>query len=115
MCIFCGDFISRVHWTDINKKNQSDLIVVGESQRERQRNRLLRVNLCNKILTLYGLKLFDWNNAKYLLEDKKGQQIIVHDLGSLWYDAQKLIGKPINPLDTYLLDSIKKRGEDNGI
>ena len=106
MCIFCGDFISRVHWTDINKTNTSDIITVGESQRDRQRNRLLRVSLCNKILKLYGLKLSDWNNTKYLLEDKKGQQIIVHDLGSLWYDAQKLIGKPIDPLDDFLLNSI---------
>lgn len=100
----CGDFISRVHWTDISQSDTSNSIVVGESQRNRQRNRLHRVTLCNKILSIYGLKLSDWNSSKYVLEDKKGNQLLVHDLGSLWYDVEKLIGQSINPLEVHLLD-----------
>lgn len=111
MCILCSDFITQVHWTDQKKEANSGggEVVIGEGQRERQRERLKRAQLCNEILSLHRLKIRDWNGSKFILEDAKGNSRIVHDLGALWHDVQELIGKPINPLDDYLISKVKNR------
>ncbi|MFB7155886.1 hypothetical protein [Lysinibacillus sp. NPDC056232] len=103
MCIFCGDFISSIHWTDRTKNSDKTKVIVGELQRDRQRERLVRANLCNQILQHYQLKLRDWNNTKFILEDAKGNSRIIHDLNTLWYEVHSLIGKSINPLDDYFI------------
>lgn len=109
MCILCSDFVTQVHWTDRRKGSALEEVMIGEGQRERQRDRLKRAQLCNEILALYKLKIRDWNGSKFVLEDAKGNSRIVHDLGALWHDVQKLIGKAINPLDEYLITTMKNK------
>jgi hypothetical protein len=58
---------------------------------------------------LYGLRLNDWNGSKYILSDKKGRSLIVQDLGSLWPAVEKLLGRPIDPLDPSLHDALKQQ------
>ncbi|WRB27630.1 hypothetical protein KVK01_01520 [Helicobacter pylori] len=76
---------------------------VNENARERKRARLKRVGLLNQILAFYGLKINDWQGAKFVLCDKKGQSVIVNDLGDLWGKAQKLAKKEMDVLDSNLL------------
>jgi hypothetical protein len=104
MCIFCGDFIANVHWTEI--KTDTMEIIVGDLQRFRQQSRIERVQFINKILVLYQLKLTDWNGSKFLLSDLKGNMSIVHDLGTLWAEVEKLNGYAIDPLSTNLMEKI---------
>ncbi len=68
-----------------------------------KRARLKRVGLLNQILAFYGLKINDWQGAKFVLCDKKGQSVIVNDLGDLWGKAQKLAKKEMDALDSHLL------------
>ncbi len=112
MCILCGELISSFHWTDENYgTNGSDenlrepnaLISANENARERKRARLKRVRLLNQILAFYGLKIDDWQGAKFVLCDKKGQSVIVNDLGDLWDKAQNLAKKEMDALDSHLL------------
>ncbi|EKE95781.1 hypothetical protein [Helicobacter pylori] len=117
MCVLCGELISSFHWTDENYgTNGSDsyeidenlrepnaLISANENARERKRARLKRVRLLNQILAFYGLKINDWQGAKFVLCDKKGQSVIVNDLGDLWDKAQKLAKKKMDVLDSNLL------------
>ncbi|WQX92843.1 hypothetical protein KVK22_01120 [Helicobacter pylori] len=117
MCVLCGELISSFHWTDENYgTNGSDsyeidenlrepnaLISTNENARERKRARLKRVGLLNQILAFYGLKIGDWQGAKFVLCDKKGQSVIVNDLGDLWDKAQKLAKKEMDALDSNLL------------
>ncbi|GAA6932473.1 hypothetical protein AOH315_01530 [Helicobacter pylori] len=114
MCVLCGELISSFHWTDgtdgsgsyendENLKGQNTLVGVNENARERKRVRLKRVGLLNQILAFYGLKMDDWQGAKFVLCDKKGQSVIVNDLGDLWDKAQKLSKKEMDALDSHLL------------
>ncbi|RKV51573.1 hypothetical protein [Helicobacter pylori] len=114
MCILCGELISSFHWTDgtdgsdsygidENLREPNALISTNENARERKRVRLKRVRLLNQILAFYGLKINDWQGAKFVLCDKKGQSVIVNDLGDLWGKAQKLAKKEMDALDSHLL------------
>ncbi len=112
MCVLCGELISSFHWTDENYgTNGSDenlrepnaLISANENARERKRARLKRVGLLNQILAFYGLKINDWQGAKFVLCDQKGQSVIVNDLGDLWGKAQNLAKKEMDALDSNLL------------
>ncbi|MCM3162244.1 hypothetical protein [Metabacillus litoralis] len=102
MCVLCSEFIHQVHWTDYTS-NTKDEMTVGEAQRTHKRSRLRRVELCNKILKHFRLKLEDWQGSKFILSDAKGNSIIVHDLAALWNNVEKMLGYPINPLDDELL------------
>ncbi|GHP39508.1 hypothetical protein VN0220_03130 [Helicobacter pylori] len=117
MCVLCGELIRSFHWTDgtdgtdgsgsyendENLKEQNTLISANENARERKRVRLKRVRLLNQILAFYGLKMDDWQGAKFVLCDKKGQSVIVNDLGDLWDKAQNLAKKEMDALDSNLL------------
>ncbi|MGT0090925.1 hypothetical protein V5H58_01260 [Helicobacter pylori] len=114
MCVLCGELISSFHWTDgtdgsgsykndENLKGQNTLVSVNENARERKRARLKRVGLLNRILAFYGLKMDDWQGTKFVLRDKKGQSVIVNDLGDLWDKAQNLAKKEMDALDSHLL------------
>ncbi|NHB47583.1 hypothetical protein EXS82_00725 [Helicobacter pylori] len=103
MCVLCGELISSFHWTDENLKDPNAFISANENARERKRARLKRVRLLNQILAFYGLKMDDWQGAKFVLCDKKGQSVIVNDLGDLWDKAQKLAKKEMDALDSHLL------------
>ncbi|GAA7318636.1 hypothetical protein ID0604_07460 [Helicobacter pylori] len=114
MCVLCGELISSFHWSDENYGSDSYeidenlrepnvLISANENARERKRTRLKRVGLLNQILAFYGLKINDWQGAKFVLCDKKGQSVIVNDLGDLWNKAQNLAKKKMDALDSNLL------------
>ncbi|MGL2864834.1 hypothetical protein ACQKAX_03215 [Helicobacter pylori] len=114
MCVLCGELISSFHWSDENYGSDSyeidenlrepnALISTNENARERKRVRLKRVGLLNQILAFYGLKINDWQGTKFVLCDKKGQSVIVNDLGDLWGKAQKLAKKEMDALDSNLL------------
>ncbi|MGL2805743.1 hypothetical protein ACQJ9Q_01740 [Helicobacter pylori] len=111
MCVLCGELVSSFHWTDRSDSYEIDeglkepnvLISTNENARERKRARLKRVGLLNQILAFYGLKINDWQGAKFVLCDKKGQSVIVNDLGDLWDKAQNLAKKEMDALDSNLL------------
>ncbi|WRD54299.1 hypothetical protein E5E70_05240 [Helicobacter pylori] len=108
MCVLCGELIRSFHWSDSyendeNLKGQNVLISVNENARERKRARLKRVRLLNRILVFYGLKIDDWQGTKFVLRDKKGQSVIVNDLGDLWDKVQNLAKKEMDALDSHLL------------
>ncbi|MFP5960172.1 hypothetical protein ACLF83_00950 [Helicobacter pylori] len=111
MCVLCGELISSFHWTDgsgsyeidENLKGSNAVISANENARERKRARFKRVRLLNQILAFYGLKMDDWQGTKFVLCDKKGQSVIVNDLGDLWGKAQKLAKKEMDALDSHLL------------
>ncbi|MEX2416274.1 MAG: hypothetical protein WD424_09015 [Paenibacillaceae bacterium] len=106
MCVLCGEFVNRIHWTDLNRSQSGENIVVGESQKQRQQDRYRKTYLANQILTFYGLKLEDWIGSKFILRDLKGNTEVVQDIGQLWPAAEKLSKRKLDPLDPALMQFI---------
>ena len=90
MCALCGVLLNE-HWAE---------------QDGGRRGRVFRVALLNQVLGHFGLRLDDWSGRVYVLRDAKGGSAVVADLGSIWVEAEKLAGRPLDPLDPALLASL---------
>jgi hypothetical protein len=86
MCALCGVLL-KDHWAEDGGR----------------RARVFRVRLLNRVLGHYGLELGDWSGRVYVLRDRKGGSAVVDDLGMLWVQAERLAGRPLDPLDPHLL------------
>ena len=71
-----------------------------------RRQRVFRVALVNRVLAHFGLRLDDWGGRVYVLRDRKGRAVVVSDLGSLWAEAARLAGRPLDPLDPALVAAL---------
>ena len=87
MCALCG-VLSTSHWAERDSG---------------RRERVFRVRLVNRVLSHFGLELRDWSGRVYVLSDRKGKTVVVHDLGGLWTAAEALAGRPLDPLDPALV------------
>ncbi len=95
MCVLCGALLSD-HW--------------AESDGGR-RARAARVRLLNHVLGHYGLSLGDWAGSVYTVRDGKGGSAVVQDVGTLWQAAEELAGRPLDPLDPGLIETLEARVE----
>ncbi|MEK0084101.1 hypothetical protein [Benzoatithermus flavus] len=96
MCGLCGMFGVAEHWTD-----QSG----AESQRRRI-ERQHRVRIANAVLEPFGLRCADWQN-RFTLASRTGKSVVVDHLGALWPAAEKLAGRPIDPLDPAVIAKVE--------
>jgi len=90
MCGLCGVLLSD-HWAE---------------QDGGRRGRALRVALLNRVLDHFGLRLDDWSGSVYVLRDRKGASAVVADMGSLWFEAERLACRKLDPLDPKLLAAL---------
>ena len=90
MCALCGVLLNE-HWAE---------------QDGGRRGRVFRVALLNRVLAHFGLRLDDWGSRVYVLRDAKGRSAVVGDLGAIWAEAEKLAGRPLDPLEPALLASL---------
>ncbi len=92
MCALCSALLTS-HWAES-----------GAGRRER----VFRARLVNRVLAHFGLELSDWAGRVYLLRDRKGKTAVVDDLGGLWVAAERLAGRPLDPLDPDLVASLSR-------
>jgi hypothetical protein len=90
MCSLCG-VMTREHWATL-----------GDDRRAR----LLRARALGRVLEHYGLDVRDWGAGALVLTDRKGATAVVDDLGGLWTAAEKMVGRPLDPLDPALLAAL---------
>ncbi|MBO0765583.1 MAG: hypothetical protein J2P50_13485, partial [Hyphomicrobiaceae bacterium] len=69
----------------------------------RRRERAHRVAAANRVLKYYGLVLADWQGASFVLSTHTGRTEMVENLAHLWAVAERLLGRPCDPLDTGLI------------
>src|SRR3972149_5255218 len=83
MCVLCGVLLND-HWAE---------------QEGGRSGRVFRGSLINRVLDHYGLRLDDWSGRIWTLRDRKGNSVVVADLGALWTEAERLAGRKLDPLD----------------
>ncbi|MET7242834.1 hypothetical protein ABZT49_05655 [Methylobacterium sp. EM32] len=101
MCALCGVLGGAEHWADAHARPGA--FTRNTSPLARRRERARRVAEANRILALFGLKLSDWQGTAFRLATRTGKVELVGDLGHLWAAAERLLGRPLDPLDPALL------------
>jgi hypothetical protein len=94
MCGLCGA-LGVDHWAEAG----------GD-----RRARVFRVALLRRVLVPFGLSLDEWGGSVYLLRDAKGATEVVEGLGGVWQAAERLAGRPLDPLDPVLLRALSGDG-----
>ena len=107
MCALCGVFGGAGHWTDAVAR--PGVFTRMAAPLERRRERAARVAQANKVLRHFRLSLSDWQGTSFLLSTATGKTEIVDDLTHVWSAAEKLTGRPCDPLDPALLAELAGR------
>ncbi len=94
MCGLCGVFGTAEHWTDGS---------IGSRADEQH-----RVAVGNRFLALFGLKLAAWS-GRFTLAGQTGGSAVVDHFGSLWPAAERLAGRPCDPLDAEVIAAAENR------
>jgi hypothetical protein len=105
MCALCGVLGGPEHWTD--PVARSGVFTRNTDAAARRRERAHRVAAANRILEHYGLVLADWQGASFILSTRTGRTEMVENLAHLWTAAERLLGRPCDPLDEALLDRLE--------
>jgi hypothetical protein len=91
VCSLCG-VLGQPHWAE---------------EGSGRRARIERVRLVNRVLAHFALRLDDWSGSVYVVRDRKGRAEVVSDLGALWQAAERLAGRPLDPLDPALVAALR--------
>jgi len=69
---------------------------------------MFRAALLDRVLSHFGLSLHDWAGSVYVLRDRKGASAVVQDIGAVWSEAERLLGRPLDPLDAALVAELSR-------
>jgi hypothetical protein len=105
MCALCGVLGASGHWTDTPAGPGA--LARDADAALRRRERMRRVAAANRILKHYGLALADWQGSSFVLSTFTGKSEMVENLAHLWGAAERLLGRPCDPLDDELLASLE--------
>jgi hypothetical protein len=94
MCALCGALGIADHWTDGSSSSPTGVTSRAELQH--------RIDIANRMLAPRGLKVSEWC-GRYVLKGRAGGAAIVENIGALWPAAERLAGRPWDPLDPDLL------------
>lgn len=101
MCALCGVLGNGGHWTDAAAR--PGVFTRNVEPLQRRRERAQRVAAAQRVLDHFRLTLSDWQGVSYVLSTATGKTEIVDDLAHLWSTAEKLAGRPCDPLDPALI------------
>jgi hypothetical protein len=90
MCASCGFPAAPGHWTEAGEAGTPD----------RLRARYRRAQVLRRVLAAYGLSAHDGTLVPGIqLLSLTGGETIVRNLEELWIEAEKMCGRPVDPLD----------------
>ena len=101
MCALCGALGGAEHWTDAVAR--PGVFTRNTDAASRRRERLNRVAAANRVLKHYRMTLADWQGSAFVLSSATGKTEIVDNLAHLWTAAERLLGRPCDPLDEELI------------
>ncbi|WP_086995974.1 hypothetical protein [Rhizobium sullae] len=105
MCSLCGILGGNEHWADAVAR--PGVYTRSGERIDRRRERARRVAIANRILDAFGLSISDWQGSSFLLSTRTGKTEIIEDLGHLWPAAERLAGRPLDPLAEPLVDGLE--------
>ncbi|HLQ17344.1 MAG TPA: hypothetical protein VK146_00050 [Tabrizicola sp.] len=89
MCTACGIPAAPGPWTEAGAATAGD----------RFRARALQARHLDRILRPYGLTVADGGAVPgFQLARLTGEVVLVPDLSTLWSEAERMLGRPIDPL-----------------
>ncbi|HTJ57379.1 MAG TPA: hypothetical protein VL418_07450 [Devosiaceae bacterium] len=100
MCGLCGVLSHADHWT-IGPAGLRD---AGAGRPEADRH--LQAFVANETLSLFGLKLESWG-GRFVLRGRTGKTAVIDNLGTMWVEAERLLGRPCDPLDPAILAKLE--------
>ena len=104
MCALCGVLGAADHWTEAVAR--PGVFTPGADPLARRRERARRLMLANRVLAHYRMNISDWHGTAFILATATGKSEIVGDLSHLWAAAERLTGRPCDPLDPALLSGL---------
>ena len=106
MCSLCGILAGKGHWTESAANPE---VFDGRDERHTvARERQQRTRILNVVLAHYGLSVSDWAASRYVLRSRTGRSALVANLNELWAEAERLLGRPCDPLDPSLLSELSR-------
>jgi hypothetical protein len=118
VCVLCGALWTEEHWSEIEADDREDspdgtiaFEVHVDRRGKRLRDRARRAQLVSAVFAGYGLTFQDWEGSSFILRDAKGNSAIAPDLASLWTEAERILGRPLDPLEPAFLDRVRAREE----
>jgi hypothetical protein len=108
MCSLCGVLGAEDHWTDASARPET---FGGRAPTTRRQERFERITLANRVLRHYRLTLGDFQGQSYVLRSATGRQELVPNLVGMWSAAEKLAGRPCDPLDPELIAVLEDQAE----
>ncbi|MFN0313565.1 MAG: hypothetical protein ACKVQA_00810 [Burkholderiales bacterium] len=107
MCGLCGILGGQEHWTDAVARE--GVYTRNHSPQERRRERANRIRTANEALKIFGLKLEDWQSNSYILRTVTGTSEVFDSLNHLWPTAEKMVGRPCDPLNEGFIKRLEER------
>ena len=92
MCALCGIFGGERHWT------------TGEGNAADARAR--QATVANLVLARVGLTCAE-EGGRFVVRGARGERRVVH-LGALWPAVDRLLGRPLDPLDPELIAALER-------
>jgi hypothetical protein len=105
MCSLCGVLGGNEHWADAFAR--PGVYTRNVERLDRRHERARRVVLANRVLSAFGISISDWQGSAFLLSTRTGKTEIVDDLGHLWPAAERLCGRPCDPLAPDLIAQLE--------
>ena len=104
MCGLCGVFGGKGHWSD---SAAAPAVFANRTEPQtRARERQARTRLLNAVLKYHGIVVRDWSGSSHVLTGLTGRTAIVDTIADLWPAAERLAGRPIDPLDERYLATL---------
>ena len=103
MCSACGFPAAPGHWTEAG----------AATAPERLRARFRRAQVLQAVLPAYGLTASDGMQVQGIqVSTLSGSHAIVRDLEEVWATAERMSGRPVDPLDPRFIGGEDRGGED---
>ena len=106
MCALCGVLGGAEHWTAAVAR--PGVFTRNTDAASRRSERISQVTAANRVLQHYRVILADWQGTAFILSSATGKTEIVDNLGHLWTVAERLTGRPCDPLDPELITAMER-------